>query len=95
MENPLLKQTIGGILNAISERNIVKIQGMKIPSIPIGKQKLSDGNYKIGQIVVAKASSTFKEGTKAVVIDKYKENGYYYFVTDKMGTQRQQDIKAG
>jgi len=90
MENPLLKETFGSILRAISERNVVKFQSEKIPGILKGKEKFL---YKVGEIVVTGTTSTRKPGLRGKVTERYKQHGYcYYVLTDGLGVQRQKDL---
>lgn len=86
----LLKATVGSILGAISERNIVKLQSEKIPNIPKGKENYI---FNVGQDVRTGPTSTRKPGLRGKVKERYKQHGYcYYVLSDGLGTQRQRDL---
>jgi hypothetical protein len=63
---------------------------LNIPAIKSGNQL---PKFEINQEIVATSSSTRKAGTKGKIIDLYQENGYWYYITDNLGVQRQQDIE--
>ena len=93
MKSERVKDTFQSIITAIGENQYFKLKQIpdSILHTPKGKQTLKEG-FKVGDEVTATATSTRIKGTKGKVLERYKQNGYWYYVTDTMGTQRQQDL---
>lgn len=60
-----------------------------LPAMKLGKEVEL---YKVGQLVTSNGTGPTKAGISAVVTETYKQNGYWYYVTDTMGTVRNKDI---
>jgi anaerobic glycerol-3-phosphate dehydrogenase len=88
-----IKEAFVGVLHAIAEKQFNEIQMLPDSMLAVrkGKQTLKQG-FPVGSTVTANGNGTVRAGCVAKVISRYKENGYWYYVTDKMGVQRQQDL---
>ena len=94
MNSEELKARIGQALYAAEEARQLSgyYQKLTIPGIPKGKQTLKTFDFRKGETVTSNGTGPFKEGVKGIVKERYKQNGYWYFVTDTMGVMRQKDI---
>lgn len=64
---------------------------LSIPALTRGNQRLENAP-KVGQTVEMLPSATMRGSAK--VKETYQQNGFVYVVTDKLGTQRMQDVKV-
>ncbi len=64
---------------------------LSIPALTRGNQRLENAP-KVGQTVEMLPSATMRGSAK--VKETYEQNGFVYVITDKLGTQRMQDVKV-
>ena len=81
------------VMGAIRERSTVNaMMAPNPPKISRGKEKVFQ--FEVGQTVIATATSTLKAGTKIVIQQRYKQNGYCYYVGENWQVHRQSDIES-
>ncbi len=79
------------LVSAISERST--LNAMMAPNPPKIVRGKDVYKFVVGQTVTATATSILKAGTKIVISDRYKQNGFCYYVAPNGQVHRQCDLE--
>lgn len=78
-------------LDFFSERSTINtMMEPNPPKIKVGKQNYQ---YNLGQTYEATGTGFLKKGTEVTVVDRYKENGYCYYVDLNGKTHRNGELE--
>jgi hypothetical protein len=94
--NHELKGAIGQALHSMEEKRQSDgyYLNMKIPKAKKGDQTLRDFDFKEGEQVTSNGTGPIKMNVSSVVVERWKEFGFWYYRTMSMGVMRQKDIFA-
>ncbi len=84
----LLNDTLLGIISERSTLNTMLAPNP--PAIEKGKQNYL---FKVGKTYTATGNGSLKKGIKVTIKERYKQNGFCYYVGDNNMVHRQKDLE--